>query len=137
MANTEQYLTSPYPLTLVNGSNSFVSNWCDKRSSTAFGISVVFYGATGVDGYCTLEVSNAPVQTGSGVYGQPNNGGDDVTTLASSQTNTALNPLTGLYTVTWQIVNCPAHFVRVRYTASSQVSGLSVNVYCNSPYESD
>jgi hypothetical protein len=135
VANSEQFLTSPYPLTLVEGSNSFVSNWCDKRSSTTFGCSVVFYGALAADGYCTLEVSNAPMQSGQS-YGQPANGADDRTTLASSQTTATLNTLTGNYQVTWFIYDCPAHFFRVRYTETSQVSGLSVNVYASVPFES-
>jgi hypothetical protein len=135
VANNAQFLLSPQPSVFADGYNSFVSNWADKRSSTSFGISAIFYNAIGVDGYCTLEISNAPDQQGAG-NGKPNNGGDDAVTLASSQTNLALNPITGNYQVSYQIVNCPAHFVRLRYTASSQISGLQVNVYFNAPFES-
>lgn len=123
------------PLVLSPTVNSFVSNWGDKRSSTAVGISVVFYGANTPAGTCTLQVSNAPITPGQ-PYAGPNKGGDDAALLASSSQAVALNSVSGLYGCNWQIVNCPARFIRVNYVASSNVSGLSVNVYVNAPYES-
>lgn len=135
MANTEQFLVSPQPLTLANPGNSFVSNWLDKRSANSFGISVVFYGANAPDGYAWLEMSNAPFQAGSG-YGMPNNKGDDVTELIGSQQTVTYNPLSGLYTAQWQISGIACHYVRLRYVSLGDVAGLSVNCYANAPYES-
>jgi hypothetical protein len=133
MANSSQFLVSPAPLGLASNANGFVSQWVDKRSATSCGVSVVFYGAT-PDGYAWLEVSNAPEQ--QGFLSLPNNGGDDAIELASSQQNIALNAISGNYGTSWQVINCPARWLRVRYTASASVSGLSVNVYVNVPFES-
>lgn len=129
VSNIETYLVSPQPLALSNSNNSFVSNWGDKRSAGIFGISAVFYGGA-PDGYAWLETSNAPSQAGSN-YGGPNNSGDDAQELPGSQVTIALNPLTGLWGAQWQVSNNGAHYVRVRYTANSNHSGLSVNIYLN------
>lgn len=136
MANSEQWLVSPPPMTLSSSANGFISNWADKRSAPNFGISIVFYGANAPDGYAWIETSNAPMQSGSGVYGQPNNGGDDATEYPSSQQTIVLNALTGLYGCQWQVQDCGAHYVRVRYTSQGNVSGLSVNVYFNGVFSS-
>jgi hypothetical protein len=135
VANSELFLVSPQPLTLSNSANSFVSNWGDKRSASSFGVSVVFYGANAPDGYAWLETSNAPMQSGTS-YGQPFNGGDDAAELPGSQQTITLNATTGLYSAQWQVSNVGAHFVRVRYTANTNKSGLTVNVYLNSVFNS-
>lgn len=138
MGSSNLFLTpNSAALSLAAGNNAFVTAWGNKRSATCFGISVVFYddGTHHADGYATLETSNAPAQLGSGFQG-PNNGGDDAATVPGSQQTITLNPTTGLYTATWEVSNMGAAWVRVRYTANTNKTGLSVNVYFSAPHES-
>jgi hypothetical protein len=151
MANTSIPL-APLNSPMVDGYNSFVTAWGDKRSATAFGISLVVYTNTdgyGPDGYAWLELSNAVEQPGSG-YGQPYSGlpvnnnvgsnsklaGDDATELTGSQQTLTLNPITGTYSAMWQVSGIPARWVRVRYTATDEVDGLTYSVYLSAPHES-
>jgi hypothetical protein len=135
MANNELFMVSPNPLNLSSGNNTFVSNWMDKRSSSTFGVSIIFYGPNAPDGYAWLELSNAPLQSGTS-YGQPQNGGDDAAVLTGSQQTITQNVLTGLYSAQWQISCIGAHFVRLRYSSLGNVSGLSVSVYGNAVFNS-
>lgn len=134
MASSTEFLTSPSPKPLTDGYNSFVSNWVDKRSATCIGISIVFTGGVPV-GSAQLETSNAPSQVGT-AYQYPNNNGDDAATVPGSSQAIVLNTLTDNYGYQWQVSNLAARWVRVRYTASSEVAGLLVNVYASIPYES-
>jgi hypothetical protein len=136
MATTSLFLYQPAGYQAVSGgslpttpNNSFVSSWGDKRSATTCALSVIFYGGTPT-GTLTVEVSNAPEQSGS--FGYPQNKGDDAFTLAgSSQTVTAsAGPFQ------WQLASLPARWVRVRFTSSQTTAGLTVNVYMNAPHES-
>jgi hypothetical protein len=133
LANSNNYLTSPYPLTLSSSNNSFTSNWSDKRSAVSFGVSVVFYGANAPDGYCVIQTSNSPDTPGL-IQGAPI--ADDAAILPGSQQTVVLNPVTGNYGYTYEISSNPARWFRVVYTSLENVSGLSVNVYQNTPYES-
>lgn len=136
MASDQQYLVSPQPFSLLASANSFVSNWADKRSAPNFGISVVFYNTGAApDGYAWIETSNAPTAPGTN-FGMPANGGDDAQEYPGSQLSIVLQPLNGLYGAQWQISNNGAHYVRVRYTANTNKSGLSVNVYYNGSFSS-
>lgn len=142
MANSSVFLCNPIPLTLASGANSFVSQWGDKRSATCVGLSLVFYGANPPVGTAQVETSNAPEKPGTG-QGIPNNSsstatniGDDAQVYTGSELSITLNSTTGLYGAQWQIAGLAARWVRVRYTAGSNVSGLTVNCYMNAPHES-
>lgn len=136
MANTSEFLFLTAGATPKVGgalptspNNGFVSSWCDKRSATTVGLSVLFYGGTPT-GTLTVETSNAPEQAGAA--NTPNNNGDDAETLpSSSQTVTAA---AGPFQ--WQLADLPARWVRVRFASTQTTTGLSANVYANAPHES-
>lgn len=137
MATTSQFLWEAAGHTAQTGApipstpsvNSFVSKWCDKRSATAVGLSVIFYGGTPT-GTLTVEASNAPEQQGT--VGIPQNGGDDAATVTG--TSTTVTASAGPFQ--WQLSDLPARWVRVRYVSSQTTAGLSANVYANAPHES-
>lgn len=136
MSHTTLFLYQPAGfLAAVGGklptspNNSFLTAWGDKRSAVSVGLSVLFYGGTPT-GTLTVEVSNAPEQSGS--FGYPQNKGDDALLLpGSSQTVTAsAGPFQ------WQLAGLPGRWVRVRFTSSQTTANLLANVYFTAPHES-
>lgn len=135
MANNSTWLLNPYPYPVNASNNSFVSSWGDKRSGQVTGLSLVMYGANAPDGYAAVETSSAPDQPGTN-GGFPNNQGDDAMTFPGSTQTLVLNATTGLYTVRWDMANIGSRWVRVRYTATTNKTGLTANVYVSSPFTS-
>jgi hypothetical protein len=128
----------------VAASNSFVSQWADKRSAPWFSISVVLRGTGTIAGTLSLETSNAieggaAGQTGGGGgYGQPAPGisgtkanPDDyaslgVSTAVAAQGKFQLMPS----------IPVGARWVRVRYTATTSAAGQTASVYWNGIFSS-
>lgn len=133
--------------TVPNSPNTFFSNWCDKRSSIKCNISCTLTGGT-PDGYWEVQVSNAPPDkyTGSGPQGAsgPRTDPVDVTRLTISGAVT----VSGVGTISTNVVtvaaagttvleiSTAARWIRVKYTQSNPVSGLTAYVFASVPFES-
>lgn len=109
--------------------NSFTTNWFDKRSAQTCNISVVFTGSNAPTGSLVVQGSNAPENPG-GSYGMPAGGVSPVDAFTVSTTSITVAGVTGLQVAT------SARWVRVVYTSSSDVGGLTIHVYANAPYNS-
>jgi hypothetical protein len=121
----------------VNSSNnSFESNWCDKRSATTISISFVLAGSNAPTGSVFLEASNAPenynVPWGSGGPLAPpdSNTPVDVVTIPNSTV-----AITATGATHWDVAT-PARWVRVHYTETDNVAGLTAYVFASVPFES-
>ena len=111
-----------------NPGNSFVTNWLDKRSGMSVGISCVFSGANAPTGTLVVQTSNSKEQYG-GTYGGPANTADAATVPGSSTAVTAVG-------VNRWMITTPDRWVRVVYTSSADVAGLTVYCVANCPYTS-
>lgn len=128
MANSQEYLITPDGYTLSSGNNSITSMWFDKRSCSSVGISFILTGVNAPTGTVVVQTSNSPATAGN-MGGSPQSTADAMTFPGSSVAITA----TGI--TRWDLVT-PDRWVRVVYTASANVSGLSVNCWANAPRES-
>ena len=132
MSSTTTLLLAPDNLALTAGNNSFVSNWADKRSIPFPAISVVLRGTNNTQGTLTLEVSCVPEKQGA-TYGLPSpspvagtGDPDDVTTYGGSIAVNQTKTTAYLFAPT---VPVGARWIRVRYTATASVAGITASVY--------
>ena len=132
MSSTTFPLLAPDNLPLAAGNNSFASNWADKRSVPFPSISVVLRGTNNTQGTLTLEVSNVPEAPGK-TYGIPSpspvtgtGDPDDVTTYGGSIAVNQTKTTAYLFAPT---VPVGCRWIRVRYTASASVAGITASVY--------
>jgi hypothetical protein len=139
--NTNVILVVPDGYALPSGANSFTSNWFDKRSAQTCHLTVTLTGSNAPTGALIVQASDAPEQ-GGGSFGMPQvpqgstSPVDVVTVAATSGTTTATSvSITTAGTIGLQVATS-ARWVRVKYTSSADVAGLTVNVYGNAPYNS-
>lgn len=125
-------------------SNSFVSQWADKRSAPYFSLSVVIRGTGTIAGTLSLETSNAieggaPGQSGGGGgYGQPAPG---ISGTAGNPDDYSSLGITAAVAAAGSFQFVPdipvgARWVRVRYTATTSAAGMSASVYWNGIFSS-
>jgi hypothetical protein len=115
---------------LPTGNNSITSQWLDKRSSKAVFLSFVLSGANAPTGTVLVQTSGATEKPG-GTYGAPGSQTPvDAQTYPGSSTAITTTGITS-----WDITTS-ARWVRVVYTSSSNVAGLTVNCYGNAPFDS-
>ena len=120
----ELFLPDGYVCSDIHGSNSFVSEWVDKRSCPVVGISVVFSNSDGYSptGTLIVQTSNALQQYGSVLSGAAKLNTSDAATFSGSSTSiTAVG-------ITKFSISTPDRLIRVKYTSSLDVAGLSVYI---------
>jgi hypothetical protein len=122
------YLITPDGYALDGYNNSITTNWFDKRSSQTVALSFVLRGANSPTGSVLVEGSNSPEKSG-GTYGYPNNTDDKVTLTGTTQSVTVV----GAHQ--WDLETA-CRWVRIVYTSSSDVSGLTVSAYATAPLNS-
>lgn len=115
----------------ATGNNSFTSNWLDKRSGPTVCLTMVLLGANAPTGTAIVQGSNVPEQYG-GSYGGPQGGASPVDVFTVATTSQSI---TAQGTAAWDLCT-GARWVRVVYTASSSVAGLTAYCYGNAPYSS-
>ena len=121
---------------LPTSNNSFNSGWVDKRSSTNISLSFTLTGSGTVDGYASIQASNAPenyyVTYGSGPLVLP--GSTDPVDVNTIPGSTSLH-LTSTGTTHWDIQTA-ARWLRISYSASSSSANLQVYCWASVPFES-
>ncbi len=136
---------------VITANNAFTTKWADKRSATSLSISCSLSGANAPTGAWKVQISDAPENTSQVSYGGAPKGGAgagtdpvDVVDLTLSgqaiingkgtvSTNTVTITTTG--TTMFQITTS-ARWIRVVYTPSASVAGLTANVFASIPFQS-
>lgn len=133
--------------TVPTSPNTFFSMWCDKRSALKCSISCTLTGAT-PDGYFEVQVSNAPQDqyNGSAPQGALGPRTDPVDlarlTISGAVTVSGVGTIsTNVVTVaaagaTFLEISTAARWVRIKYTQSNAVSGLTAYIFASVPFES-
>lgn len=137
-------LTDGY--TVPNSPNTFFTKWCDKRSSIKCSISATLTGGT-PDGYWEVQISNAPPDGKTGGGPKPVGAATDPPDV-SRLTISGSVLVSGVGTISTNVVtvaaagatvleiSTAARWVRLKYTQSNAVSGLTAYVFASVPFES-
>jgi hypothetical protein len=134
-SNSQASLIQPDGLALASGSNSITSMWCDKRSATNVSLSFVLAGSNAPTGSVYVQASNAPEN-----YNVTWGSGPLVATGSTTPVDTVTIPnstvaITAVGATHWDI-ETPSRWVRIVYTASENVAGLTVYAFASVPFES-
>jgi hypothetical protein len=131
-SNSVAQMINPDGYALPNPGNSITTKWIDKRSCTHVSLSFVLAGANAPTGTLIVQGSNAPenygISYGSSPLGLPNP--IDTTTITGTSTAITATGVTKFDLVTAE------RWVRMVYTSSADVSGLTVYAWASCPFES-
>lgn len=119
-------------------SNSFISQWFDKRSARSANITLTWSSLFGTNPSGTAIVQGSNV-TGFGIYGGPLGGATppDLFTIPTSQFAGGSNStvISSVGVTNWELQSS-VRWIRVQYTASVSSAGLVVYCFANAPFVS-